>query len=155
MRKSQPGRSQSRPDYGLGMRYQREGGEHVVMGGLTLTLPMFSRGQASMAVGSARRSRLLADLGATRARVRVELETAIAVYERRTAAARVLERDALPLLDENEALTVRSFEVGQIGMSDLLLIRRETLDTRLQYLTTLLEAVLARVDVDAAAAVLR
>jgi outer membrane protein TolC len=49
----------------------------------------------------------------------------------------------------------RSFEVGQIGLPDLLLIRRELLDTRAQYLTTLLEAALARVEIDAAAAVLR
>jgi outer membrane protein, heavy metal efflux system len=149
------GRAQSRPDFGLGVRYQREGGEHVAMGGLTVTLPLFARGQELMAVASARRSRLKADLEATRSRVRVELETAIAAYERRAAAARVLETDALPLLDENEALTVRSFAAGQIGMSDLLLIRRETLETRFEYLTTLLEAALARVDVEAAAAVLR
>jgi outer membrane protein TolC len=71
------------------------------------------------------------------------------------AAVRALEADAIPGLDENEQLTTRSFEVGQIGLPDLLLIRRETFDTRFQYLDALLEAALARIDLDASAGILR
>jgi cobalt-zinc-cadmium efflux system outer membrane protein len=149
------GNAQGRPEYGLGARYQREGGDNVVLGGLTLTLPVFAKGQELVATGTARRARLQADLAATRARIRIELDTALAAYARRAAAARLLETDALPLLDENDALTTRSFDVGQIGIADVLLIRREMLETRFDYLTTLLEAALARVEVDAAAAVLR
>jgi cobalt-zinc-cadmium efflux system outer membrane protein len=67
----------------------------------------------------------------------------------------VLETDAIPGLDENEQLTTRSFDVGQIGLPDLLLIRREILDTRFQYLDALLEAALARIDLDTSAGVLR
>jgi outer membrane protein TolC len=52
-------------------------------------------------------------------------------------------------------LTTRSFEVGQLGLPELLLIRREILDTRFQYLDALLEAALARIDLDASAGVLR
>ena len=55
----------------------------------------------------------------------------------RLAAVRVLETEAIPGLEENETLTTRSFEVGQIGLPDLLLIRREILDTRSQYLDAL------------------
>jgi len=40
-------------------------------------------------------------------------------------------------------------------LPDLLLIRREIMDTRFQYLDALLEAVLARVELDASAAILR
>jgi cobalt-zinc-cadmium efflux system outer membrane protein len=83
------------------------------------------------------------------------LQTALDAHERRVVAARVLEAEALPGLDENDALTTRSFDAGQIGLPDVLLIRRELLETRSQYLSTLLEAALARVNVDAAAAVLR
>ena len=54
-----------------------------------------------------------------------------------------------------KTLTTRSFEVGQLGLPELLLIRREILDTRSQYLDALLEAALARVDLDASAALLR
>ena len=148
-------RSLSRPEFGLGVRFAREEGSRIILGGVTVSLPVFAKGQEQLAVGSARASRLRAELEALRSRIRVELETALVAYEKRVAAVRVLETDALPSLDENDALTARSFEVGQIGLSDVLLIRREMLDTRAHYLNALLEAALARVEIDAVAAVLR
>jgi cobalt-zinc-cadmium efflux system outer membrane protein len=144
-----------KPNYTAGLRYQREEGDHMLFGGLTLTLPVFSKGQEQSAVGTARAARLRAELEGARTRVRVELQAALAANERRAAAARVLETEALPGLDDTDALTTRSFDVGQIGLPDVLVIRRELLDTRIQYLSALLEAALARVEVDAAAGVLR
>jgi cobalt-zinc-cadmium efflux system outer membrane protein len=149
------GRSLARPEFGLAARYAREEGSRIVLGGVTITLPVFAKGREQVAVGSARAARLRAELEAARSRIRVELATALSTYETRLEAVRVLEADALPSVDANEALAARSFEVGQIGLPDLLLIRRELLETRAQYLTTLLEAALARVDIDAAAGVLR
>ena len=145
----------SKRNYGVGLRYQKEGDDHIVLGGLTISLPAFSKGQELAAAGTARGARLRAELDAARARARIELQTALDAHERRVGAARVLEAEALPGLDENDALTTRSFDAGQIGLPDVLLIRRELLETRSQYLSTLLEAALARVNVDAAAAVLR
>ena len=145
----------SRPNYGVGMRYQREGGDNIVFGGVTFVLPVFSKGQELAVTGTARGARLRAELDAARARVRIELQTALAAYDRRAAAARVLETEALPGLDDTDALTTRSFDVGQLGLPDVLVIRRELLDTRFQHLSALFEAALARVQVDAAAGVLR
>ena len=122
---------------------------------MTVTLPMFSKGQEQRAVGSARAARLRAELDAARARVQLEVRAAFEAYDRRLAAVRVLEAEAIPGLDENEQLTTRSFEVGQLGLPDLLLIRRAIFDTRSEYLAALLEAALARIDLDASAAVLR
>ncbi|MGH9383802.1 MAG: TolC family protein [Vicinamibacterales bacterium] len=149
------GQSYSKPQYGLGVRYSREEGDQIVLGGMTITLPMFSKGQEQRAVGAARASRLRAELDASRTRIQIEVRSAFQAFNRRLAAVRVLETEAIPGLDENEALTSRSFEVGQLGLPDLLLIRREILDTRSQYLDALLEAALARVDLDASAGVLR
>jgi hypothetical protein len=42
-----------------------------------------------------------------------------------------------------------------LGLPELLLIRRETLETRVQYLDALLDAALARIDLDANAGVLQ
>lgn len=149
------GATYSKPDYGFGVRYAREEGDQIVLGGLTVTLPLFSKGQELRAVGAARAARLRAELDASRARVRLEVRSAFEAYTRRLAAVRVLETEAIPGLDENETLTTRSFEVGQLGLPELLLIRREILDTRSQYLDALLEAALARIDLDASAAILR
>ena len=122
---------------------------------MTVTLPMFSKGQEQRAVGSARAARLRAELDAARARVQLEVRAAFEAYDRRLAAVRVLEAEAIPGLDENEQLTTRSFEVGQLGLPDLLLIRRAIFDTRSEYLAALLEAALARIDLDASAGILR
>jgi cobalt-zinc-cadmium efflux system outer membrane protein len=151
----QLGTSFSKPEYGLGVRYSREEGDQIVLGGMTVTLPMFAKGQEQRAVGSARAARLRAELDTARSRVQIEVRAAFDAYNRRLAAVRMLETDAIPGLDENEQLTTRSFEVGQLGLPELLLIRREILDTRSQYLDALLEAALARIDLDASAALLR
>jgi outer membrane protein, heavy metal efflux system len=149
------GESFSKPDYGLGVRYSREERDHILMGGLTITLPLFSTGQEPRAAGAARAARLSSELDAARSRVQIEVRAAFDAYTRRLAAVSVLEAEALPGLDENDRLTTRSFEVGQLGLPELLLIRREILDTRAQYLDALLEAALARIDLDASAAILR
>jgi len=151
----QLGVSLSKPEYGVGARYSREEGDHIVLGAMTVTLPVFSKGQEQRAVASARATRLRAELDAARARVQLEVRAAFDAYTRRLAAVRVLETEAIPGLDENEQLTARSFDVGQLGLPELLLIRREILDTRFQYLDALLEAALARTDLDASAAILR
>jgi len=149
------GRSLGRPDYGFGVHYARESGDHILLGGLTVTLPVFSKGLDVQAIGVARATRLRAELEAARTRVQIEVRSAFDAYQHRAAAVRILETDALPGLDENEALTTRSFDVGQLGLPDLLLIRREIFDTRFQYLDALLEAAQARADLDASAGILR
>jgi outer membrane protein, heavy metal efflux system len=122
---------------------------------MTVTLPMFSKGQEQRAVSAARASRLRTELAAAQARVQQEVRSAFDAYNRRLAAVRVLETDAIAGMDENEQLTARSYEVGQLGLPELLLIRREILDTRFQYLDALLEAALARTNLDASVAILR
>jgi outer membrane protein, heavy metal efflux system len=149
------GSSFSRPEYGVSLKYFREEGDQIVLGGMKVTLPMFSKGQEQRVTSAARAARLRADLEAARTRMQLEVRSAFDAYTRRIAALRLLETDAVPGLDENEQLTTRSFEVGQIGLPDLLLIRREILDTRAQYLDALLEAALARIDLDASAGLLR
>ena len=149
------GTSLLKPQYGVGLRYSREEGDQIVLGAMTVTVPMFSKGQEQRAVSFARASRLRAEFAAARTRVQQEVRSAFDAYTRRLAAVRVLETDAIGGMDENEQLTTRSFEVGQLGLPELLLIRREILDTRVQYLDALLEAALARTNLDASAAILR
>jgi cobalt-zinc-cadmium efflux system outer membrane protein len=149
------GRSFQKPEFGLGAQYARDEGDQVVSGGLRITLPMFSNGQELRATGLARASRLRSDLELMKTRIRLEIMAAEQAYALRRDAVRVLETEALPGVDENETLAARSFEVGQIGLPGLLLLRREILDTRFQHLDALLEAALARIDLLSSAGVLR
>lgn len=143
------------PEVGVGINYEQEEGAHVLLGGLTLTLPLFSRGQELRATGAARKRRLTLELEATRRAVSVEVRTALDAYAKRVEAVEALEREAVPLLQENEALARRSYEAGQLSLADWLLIRREVVETRVNYLDRLLDAAIAGVEVEASAGVLQ
>lgn len=149
------GRAASRPTYGIEFRFKQEDIDRIAMGGLRISLPVFSKGQELRASGTARAQRLRSDLQLARFRIGIEVDAAFEAYQRRLQAVRSLETGALAILNDSDSLATRSFEAGQISLADLLLSRREILDTRFQYLTLILEAALARVDLDAIAAVLR
>jgi outer membrane protein, heavy metal efflux system len=143
------------PNVGLGARYHKDQGENVALGGVTLSLPVFERGQGARAEAAARGRRADLALETGRREVDVEVRTAYEVYERRVAALEALERDALPGLDDNQALARRSYEAGQLSLAEFLLIRRELLGTRVEYVDRLLDAGLAGVELQASAGVLK
>ncbi len=143
------------PDLGFTTRYRRDTGDNVYQGGLKITLPVFSRGQQLQATGSARASRIRLEMEALRNAVQHEVSSSFETYQSRVEAAVELERGALPSLSDNETLTKRSYEEGEIGVAELLLIRKETLDTRLAYVNSLLEAKLAEIELQFRAGVLR
>jgi cobalt-zinc-cadmium efflux system outer membrane protein len=143
------------PDVTLGFRHERETPDDVAtLGTLTFALPVFARGQEQRATGAARARRLRQELEAGRRVVDSEVQSAFAVYRQRVEAIEELERAALPLLDDNETLARRSYEAGRMSVAELLLLRRETLDTRSAYLDRLLEAALAGIELQARAGVL-
>ena len=92
----QVGISFSKRQYGIGVRNSREEGNQIVLGGITVTLPLFSKGQEQRAFGSARAARLRTELEAAKTRVQVEVRAAFDAYSRRLAAIRALESDAIP-----------------------------------------------------------
>ena len=149
------GRAASRPDIGVGARMKREEGHRAVLGELTVTLPLFNQGQELRATGTARASRVRLELETTRASIESAVRSLYAAYAAREAALSAFEQDAMPGMDENDALARRSFEVGQISLPELLLVRRELVDTRLEYLSRLLEVAEAAIEQDAAAGVLQ
>ena len=143
------------PDFGLTTRYKRDTGDNVYQGGIKITLPVFSRGQELQDVGSARASRIRLEMEALRNAVQHEVASSFETYESRVEASSELERGALPSLSDNETLSKRSYEEGEIGVAELLLIRKEMLDTRLAYVNSLLEAKLAEIELQFRAGVLR
>lgn len=144
-----------RPDLGVGVRATREGPDHIIVGGLTVTLPAFDRGQEPFTAATARASRLRLELEAARAAAVAEVQTLYDTQLIRGAAATAYELEALPGAAENEQLAQRSFEVGQLTLAEFLVIRRELIETRLEHLNRLLESVETAVRRDAAAGVLQ
>ncbi|MFP2934667.1 TolC family protein, partial [Pyxidicoccus sp. 3LG] len=139
------GKSAALTDIDVGIRYDREVDERSIVGTLSVPLPLFSRGQESRVTGEARVRRLQTALESARASRDVSVEAAGVQYRKRQEAMELLEREALPLLADNESLARRSYDAGEMGLAEFLLVRRDTLEARGAYLDSLLEAALARV----------
>lgn len=148
------GSSFRRPEFDVGVRYKEEENAKAVLGGLIVSLPVFDRGQGTSAEASARALRLRMELDALRQAAETEVRTAFDTYVQRLEASSVLLM-VLPSLTESEELAGRSYEVGQIRLADLLLIRRDVVETRLSYLDRAFEAVVAGIRLEASAGVLR
>lgn len=149
------GQALARPELGVRGGLGREEGAEIVTAGVVVTLPIHNRGRETVAVGEARATALRRALQSTRTAADAEVRGQSAALARQLAAVRELETTALPALDDNESLALKSFEAGEIGLGELLLIRREILETRLAYLDRLLDATLTRFELDAAAGALQ
>lgn len=145
------GLAERAPDLGIGASYERHENADIGLGLVSLTLPVFQRGQGTRAEALARTQRVSTELKLAQNTIVTEIRVAFAVYRERIAAVQELERNVLPLLDENESQVQRRYETGQIGLADFLAFRRELLQTRFEYLERSLEAALAVIELEASA----
>lgn len=149
------GRGFAWPNVGVFVRYGREEGADIVLGGLSLSIPLFDRGQGLRATGAARGRVLRLSLDAARRAVSVQVRSAWDAYRLLVQAAEEFEEQALPSLEENLNLARRSYEAGNIAIGELLVFRREVVDARESYAELLLDASLAGVELEARAGALR
>jgi outer membrane protein, heavy metal efflux system len=149
------GRAFKKPDLGFGMRAKRDEGNRAAVGVFSIALPFFNAGQEQVATGLARERRADLERSAVISEIDLRAGAARQTFELRVAAAEPLERDVLPGLEENERLARRSFEVGELSLPELLVVRREFVDSRLQYVDALADAAIASIDWQMAAGVLR
>jgi cobalt-zinc-cadmium efflux system outer membrane protein len=141
------------PELGVRASYSREEGDRIVLGGVGISLPVFQRGQEATAIAQARLARLRTERETLARTIEAEVRGAMASFDALRAAAEESERIILPLVEENERLALESYDVGQIGLGDLLLVRREALDARRAFIDQLIEARLAEVELRAMAGV--
>ena len=148
------GKGQAWPDVSPAVRYERDDGSHLLWAGLSVTLPLFNRGQEQRAVGTARAERIRGEIAALTRAVQSEVTAAWEAYGLRLKAVEALQA-TVAALDDNDVLARRSYEEGQIGLGELLLIRRETVEARAALLQRQVEAGQARVELEAKAGVIR
>jgi cobalt-zinc-cadmium efflux system outer membrane protein len=148
------GRAAAWPELTPALRYERDEGDRVLWGGLTVRLPIFDRGQERRAAGRVRADRIRQELAALQRAVETRVRTAHAAHALRAAAAEEMQA-TLAAVDDSEQLARRSYEEGQIGLAELLIVRRESAETRRDWLEALLEAAQARYDLEAEAGVSR
>jgi cobalt-zinc-cadmium efflux system outer membrane protein len=144
-----------RPGLAGRLSLSREQDDHIVVGGLSLTLPVFDSGQSVRAEADARLRRATQEREAAVRALEVNVLAGLATYTQRQAAADALRDAALPAATDNEQLAARSLEAGQLNLMELLLVRQDATAARLAYVDALTEAAVAAIEVDAAAGVLR
>lgn len=127
-------RTLARPALGVWASYQREEGTTILVGGLSIMLPVWNRaqGEKASARAAAQTASTLGAAAALRARREVA-DAQIAVVSARAAVER-LERDVVPVLDDSEHLLERTIDAGQIAISDYLVARQELLAGRRELL---------------------
>lgn len=145
----------ARPAFGVSAVYQRDQGANILLGGLSVTLPVFNSGQGLDATTAARARRITLEAQLVRGALDTRVRTLWAAHGMQHAALGAFERDAMPGLDDSESLAQRSYEAGQISLAEWLLLRRELLDTRLSHVDLLFSVALAGTELDSAAGVLR
>jgi len=151
----QLGLAMARPDLGVRIGYHREDADTIVMGGLTVTLPAFQRGQGVLAAGLARAGRARVELEATRDRASAELDAAYSAYQQHAALATAFAEAAMPSVEDNETLARRSYDAGELSLLDYLTIRRDALQVRTAVIDRRLEVAQRRMTIDFIAGVLR
>jgi outer membrane protein, heavy metal efflux system len=148
-------RASTAPEFGATSKYMRDQGSNVWLGGVTLTLPIANRGRERQAIAAARVSRARIALDLEQRTLEQDVRTAMETHRLRVEAAQLLEREALPGLDENDTLARRSYEAGELSLTDSLAIRQQALDMRLAHADRLLDAATSGVLAQAAAGALR
>jgi len=142
--------AQAKPDIAFRVGYRHEEGDDIIQAGVSVPLPFFNPGKGPVQEARARSDRARIDAEARKAAVSFEIEGARRSYAAAAESVRLLEKDGLPLQRESEAMARESYRAGKINLATLLLVRRDALDTRREYLERLLEAAEAGVDLAAA-----
>lgn len=142
------------PDLGLFARYAREEDAHVVMGGLSLTLPLYGRGDGARATGIARRDAAQAVRAARIVALEAALRADHEAWQTARAAAARFEDAALRSLEESLSAARRAYEAGGVALAELLAFSREMIDARLVQVELSLEAALLGVALEARAGLL-
>jgi cobalt-zinc-cadmium efflux system outer membrane protein len=139
-------RSELLPGLAFRLDYGHEGGDPLVQPGLAVTVPLFQHGQDSRRIARAREMRAIAELERARSTATAEVEGLETIYEAATRAAEQLGSRALPHVEESEGMVRESYRAGKIDLPALLVVRRDLLETRKEYLDRLLDAALAAID---------
>ena len=135
------------PDLYFRLNYEQAGDYTEWLPGFAISLPIFDRGQGVRAETKARANRARLELDRRVAAAASEREASMASYIAAVASVRELEEHAIPQAAEIETMSEESYLNGKSNLGSMLILRRETLQTRRDYLDRLLEAALRGVDV--------
>jgi len=149
--RTQLARAHALPGFGVWAGYDREEGASIVSGGLSLELPFFDRAQGERGEAAARTRQADDALEVGRRAASAQLDTASRVYGLKLQVVDILESDALPRALTQSTAAARAFELGALALPELLLIRGQAMQARIDHIDAELAAAIAGVELLAAA----
>jgi cobalt-zinc-cadmium efflux system outer membrane protein len=135
--------------FGLGAREEAEADIRAVS--LGFRIPLFQRNQGAIAeaTGALHEAEAARDSGELE--VRRDVAAAYHRYRAAAEAAARFQQDVLGTLEDNLHLLERSFEVGKISWTDVLVFRGELVDIEREAVEALTDARIAGIELDLAA----
>ena len=149
------GEAQSWPDLGVRLGYAHEEEADIVLGSLTVTLPVFDRGEGLVEEARARKEAVRIERRSTEAAIRTLVRTAFNTYQQLVEAVEHFEKMGVTRIDESETLARRAYAAGAMKLGELLAVRRELTLARISHADLLLSTALAGVELEAEAGLLR
>jgi cobalt-zinc-cadmium efflux system outer membrane protein len=141
------------PTLTVGALGGREAGTDRLLGfAVGVAIPLFQRRQAEVGAADAERAAAEAEWVATRRLVVAEVQAARARFTRALAAERRFATDVLRAAGENLNLTERALAEGEVGLTEVLVLRTTVVNAQLEYLDVLRDAMNAWFELAAALA---
>jgi cobalt-zinc-cadmium efflux system outer membrane protein len=136
------------PEPRVGISFSKEEGAQIVLGVLSIELPLFNRNQTARGVSNARAQQAELAVAALEQRIAQEVELSVQRVRMARETLEGFSGDVLQALDQNLALVTRGYDAGELDFLELLLMRREMLEARGDYIETLAELNSAEAQLD-------
>jgi cobalt-zinc-cadmium efflux system outer membrane protein len=143
------------PDITLGLKTARErpGDAREAFNALSLSvpLPLFKRNAAGIGRAATELTQSRIEKEAATRDIQAQVRTRWLRLESLRARVKRLSDSVLPSLNENQRLSTSSYRAGEIGLLQLLVVNRQLVDARRDYLDALAEFVQTRIALEQAA----
>lgn len=127
------------PRIGASYRYEQDTETHIVLGVVQFDLPVFNQNTAARGVTAAHVDELSVALAATERRVKQEVLAALERVRAARAAVEGYAGDVVRAMQQNIDLVTDSYRAGKIEFLELIVIRRQAVEARKEYIDVLEE----------------
>ena len=143
------------PDVTVGLNSAREGPqeyrERVTTLSVSIPLPFFRRNDGAIGRAMTERDRVQIERRAVLRDTEAQVRAAWQRFQSLDARVKRLSGSVLARLDENLSLSTKAYRAGEIGILQLVVVNRQVLDARRDYLEAVTEWIKTRVALEQAA----
>ncbi len=140
-------RAAALPDVAVGAWYAQEEGAHIATAGVSVTLPVFDRGQGDLALARAQEATAAAEREAAERRLVATRQGAALVFRQAAEATRLTRDEVVPRADRAVEMAREAYLAGKIDLTTVITLRRQALEARAALQERLLVQALAGVAV--------